>query len=75
VETGNHGNRDDERPLDGGGNLPFQRDQICAEDSHACKGNEAYQPREPEPIQDLGNLEKEVRPLDFLLGCAPGDVI
>jgi len=40
-------------------------------DDTQCRNHE----REPETFEDLGDFHPEIRALDFLLGCTPGDIV
>lgn len=54
---------------------PADRYNVCAHDDHRGATGEADNQREPETLEDLGHFEPEVRTLDLLLCCAPGDVV
>ena len=54
---------------------PLERHERRAEDDDAEDEDPGHQPREPEALEDLGDFLEEVRPLDFLLRCAPRHVV
>ena len=54
---------------------PADGDRVRGEDDHRGAAREADDEREPEALEDLGDLLPEVRPLDLLLRRAPCDVV
>ncbi len=66
--------RHDDGPIETG-DLPADRNEPGREDDHDGEHRKAEQERDPETLQDLGNLEPEIRSLDFLLRGTPLDVI
>ena len=54
---------------------PADGDCVRGEDDHRGAERYADDEREPEALEDLGDLLPEVRPLDLLLGRAPCDVV
>ena len=54
---------------------PADGDCVRGEDDHRGAERYADDEREPEALEDLGDLLPEVRPLDLLLGRTPCDVV
>lgn len=54
---------------------PSFRDEVECHDDHQDAREYAQHECEPEPLENLGHLQPEVRPLDLLLRRAPGDIV
>lgn len=45
------------------------------QNNHRCDHDKSKNEDRPVPLPDLGHLEEEIRPLDFLLSRAPRNII
>ena len=66
--------REDHRPVPPG-NPPLRPNNPAAEHHHRRDDERRDDDGEPEAAGDLGDLDEEVRALDFFLCRAPGDVV
>ncbi len=54
---------------------PLDGHEGRADDDDSSDENPGKEPREPEAFEYLGDFLEEVRPLDFLLRCAPRHIV
>lgn len=71
----NHNGQGEDYSPRGAVYAPLDRNKRCAEDDHAGEDSPRYQPREPEALEDLGNLLEEIGSFYLLLRRTPSDVV
>ena len=74
VRASHDGEREDDGP-GGAVDAPPDGHERRAGDDHAGEEDPGEEGREPEALEDLGDLLEEVGPLDLLLRRAPGHVV
>ena len=74
MAPSDHSERENNGPIDSG-DPPSRGYKVGRENNHHREQEEANDERQPKAAQDSRDLDKEVGPLDLLLGRTPCDVI